>query len=229
MHSHISDACTFACTPKKYRWHAQLISYIHSFLKGPVNGEKFGIMISSSMILSCITPEQGTRHLPSLPIITKLELNKFKECHYAHCTSSTLYSWLKDIFGESWPSDNPPTIQVIMKGIDRLVLKFTKLQKQPSSSTKEIIISSFLKEEYALPKSRCGNQCQIKSFSQDHNSEIEQYQEQVQQLKLQLYASNRNAKKRQGRRDALKEEQKVNIRIQKTKYPVIKKNLSSRE
>ena len=110
-----------------------------------MNADKFGIMISSSMPLSCITPEQGTkRHLPSLPIITNevvLELNKFKECHYAHCTSSTLYSWLKDIFGESWPCDNPPTIQAILKGIDRLVFKFKKLQKQPSSSTKNIKFS----------------------------------------------------------------------------------------
>ena len=177
------------------------------------------------MLLSCITPEQGTKHLPSLPIITNEELNKFKECHYAHCTSSTLYSWLKDIFGESWPCDNPPTIQGIMKGIDRLVFKFKKLQKQPSSSTKEIIISNFLKEEYAPPKSRCGNQCQMKSFSQDHSSEIEQYQEQVQQLKLKLYASNRNAKKRQGRRDALIEEQIANIRIQKSQISCYQKKL----
>ena len=71
-----------------------------------------------------------------------------------------------------------------MKGIDRLVFKFKKLQKQPSSSTKETKISCFLKEEYALPKSRCGNQCQMKSFSQDHNSEIEQYQEKYSNLSL---------------------------------------------
>ena len=179
------------------------------------------------MLLSCITPEQETKHLPSQQIITNevvLELDKFKEYHYAHCTSSTLYSWLKDIFGESWPCDNPPTIQAITKGIDRLVFKFKRLQKQPSSSTKEIIISSFLKEEYALPKSRCGNQCQMKSLSLDHSSEIEKYQEQVQQLKLKLYASNRNAKKRQSRQDALIEEQRQISEFRKAKYPIIKKN-----
>ena len=194
-----------------------------------MNGDKFGaIPISSSMLLSCITPEQATKHLPSLPIITNevvLELNRFKECHYAHCTSSTLYSWLKDIFGENWPCDNPPTIQAIMKGIDRLVFKFKKLQKQPSSSTKETKISCFLKEEYALPKSRYGNQCQMKSFSQDHNSEIEQYQEKIQQLKLKLYASNRNARKRQGRRDALIEEQKASIKVQHNQISRYQKKL----
>ena len=87
------------------------------------------------MLLSCITPEQATNHLPSLPIITNEVVLGFKECHYAHCTSSTLYSWLNDIFGENWPHDNPPTIQAIMKSIDRLVCKI------PSSSTKEIKIS----------------------------------------------------------------------------------------
>ena len=191
-----------------------------------MNGNEFGV--SSSMLLSCITPEQATKHLPSLPIITNevvLELNRFKECHYAHCTSSTLYSWLNDIFGENWPHDNPPTIQAIMKSIDRLVCKLKKLQKQPSSSTKEIKISSFLKEEYTLPKSRCGNQCQMKSFSHDHNSEIEQHQEKVQQLKLKLYALNRNAKKRQGRRDALIEEQKANIKFQKNQISRYQKKI----
>ena len=45
-------------------------------------------------------------------------------------------------------------------------------------------ISSFLKEEYAPPKSSCGNQCQMKSFSQDHKSEIEQYPEQGMDMRI---------------------------------------------
>lgn len=177
------------------------------------------LRVSSSMLLSCITPELATKHLPSLPIITNeiiLELNKFRECH--HCTSSTLHSWMNGIYGKNWPHDNPPSIQAIIKSVDRLVFKLKKLQKQRSSSRKEIIISSFLKEEYTLPKSRCDDcRCQMKSGSQEHedfDNEMEEYKENLQQLKLKLYASNRNAKKRQNRRDALIEEQNTNIKFQ---------------
>ena len=58
----------------------------------------------------------------------------------------------------------------------------------------------------------------MKSCSQEHyencDSKMEEYQENLQQLKLKLYAANRNAKKRQDRRDALIEEQKTNIKFQ---------------
>ena len=83
--------------------------------------------------------------LSEVPVVSNeliLELARFKH-RYPECTFKTLYSWIKDIYGDKWPLPDSPTCIAIIKSIERLDARFLKLKKQHSSVNKEIEISNF--------------------------------------------------------------------------------------
>ena len=63
-------------------------------------------------------------------------LVKFKNLH-PKCTFNVVYRWIRDINGEKWPLPDSPTCQAIVRSIDRLPLRFSKLKKQHNSSERK--------------------------------------------------------------------------------------------
>ena len=99
--------------------------------------------ITSSMLLEHVTK------LPELEKVTDeivLELVHFKD----HTRECTLYLWIKQLYGKSWP-EKPPTIQAIARSISRLSARLAKLRKQHSSPEKDSSICEFLQQEFILP------------------------------------------------------------------------------
>ena len=82
--------------------------------------------ITSSMLLEHVTK------LPELEKVTNeivLELVHFKD-HTRECSFQTLYLWIKQLYGKSWP-EKPPTIQAIARSISRLSARLAKLSTVP--------------------------------------------------------------------------------------------------
>lgn len=109
--------------------------------------------IDEKVLLSYVGTE-SVKHLEELPFVTNelvLNLVKFKHLH-PKCTFNVIYSWIRDIYGEKWPQPDSPTCQAIIRCIERLTARFSKLKKQHTSSEKEQALNDFLQDEFLLPK-----------------------------------------------------------------------------
>ena len=103
------------------------------------------IGVTSSVLLSYLDDDQV--RMASVPCITNeivLELYHFNGNKL--CTYYTLWQWLASLFGDYWPKDNFPTVNVVRQSVFRLVEK-----KLPSCEDKATQISLFLREKYSLP------------------------------------------------------------------------------
>lgn len=150
--------------------------------------------------------------LPEIDAVTNkivLELAKFKDFH--QCTFKTLYKWIKDLFGVKWPPNEAPTLPAIVKSIERLRAQLMNLKKHHTSIQKDQLIAEFLQQNFVLPKLGLSHG-RVIHFSPAKNSKVrpEQYKE----LKKKIYSINRNANKRLKRREAVIEQQKVQLHSQ---------------
>ena len=68
------------------------------------------------------------------------------------CTYHTFKNWLAALFGESWPGDHLPTVKALRQSVISLSSRLSKFKKERNSKVKEAFISSFLDEEYCLPR-----------------------------------------------------------------------------
>ena len=171
-----------------------------------------------------ITPSMLLEHVTKLPELEKvtneivLELVHFKD-HTRECSFQTLYLWIKQLYGKSWP-EKPPTIQAIARSISRLSARLAKLRKQHSSPKKDFSICEFLQQEFILPsiglrhgrvqhfspKRTASSSKRVVTASSDEKLCLE--------MKTKMYAITRNANKRLKRREALISEQKECIENQ---------------
>ena len=75
-----------------------------------------------------------------------LELLKFKNLH-SQCTFKVFFSWLKDLYGETWPHEAAPTPKAATKSVRRLMVIYQNLKKRDICA-----VAEFLEREYELPK-----------------------------------------------------------------------------
>lgn len=141
-----------------------------------------------------------------------LELSRLKDAT-PRCSFSMLLDWLRKIYGSRWPTESPPTLQAVTKSIERLKAKHSKLKKIRDVNRRESEVTSWLHEEYYLPKLGLhkGQVCQFaspmptqpppKPSSKPDNDS-----------KQKEYAINRNANKRKRRQEALIREQRKTIK-----------------
>ena len=170
--------------------------------------------IDEKVLLSYIGDPDSVCHLEELPIVTNelvLNLVKFKHLH-PKCTFNVVYCWIRDIYGEKWPLPDSPTCQAIIRCIERLTARFSKLKKQHTSSEKDLALDDFLQDEFSLPKLAFRKGKVIK-FSPTRPSKKKE-SEVCKDMKQKLYAINRNANKRLKRRDAKILEQERRIKEQ---------------
>ena len=171
--------------------------------------ENYGI--DEKVLLSYLGDPEGVQHLEELPFVTNelvFSLVKFKHLH-PKCTFNVVYHWIRDIYGEKWPLPDSPTCQAIIRCIERLTARFSKLKKQHTSSDKDIALDDFLRDEFSLPKLGFRKGKVIK-FSPTRPSK--KYESKAcKDMKEKLYAINRNANKRLKRRDAkiLEQERRI--------------------
>ena len=95
-----------------------------------------------------------TSHLHPVDTVTNqlvLELVKFQEKH-AECSQVMTCRWIRKLFGEKWPSEDEPTTQAIIKSLERLQAKYSRLKKQREGKDKCVSILTFHEQEYSLPK-----------------------------------------------------------------------------
>lgn len=180
--------------------------------------------IYAAQLLSYLSKDT-TEHLMELDLVTNalvLELAHFKDKH-SQLTFKLLHSWVKELFGTSWP-EQPPTHQAISRSIERLSAKLSKLKKQSSSEEKDGIIHEFLQQEFVLPRLgfRSGR---IVRFSPVKRSSGKLTRE-TQELKQKMYAVTRNANKRLKRRQVIIEQQKSCIKQQKETIRTYEKQLT---
>ena len=143
-----------------------------------------------------------------------LELTRFKDLH-SQCNFKTLYDWLKDLFGLKWPQKEAPTSHAVAKGIERLRAQLRNLKKRHTSAEKDQLIAEFLQQDFLLPRLGLGlnsGRARIVHFSPAKSSRPELTQEeQYRELKKKMYSITRNANKKLKRREAVIEQQKVQI------------------
>ena len=165
--------------------------------------------LTESMLLS-----HSLQHpLPEVSVITNgliPDLVKFKNEHHG-ITYKVLYQWVEEIYGE-WPYPESPTCEAIVRCIERLTAKVIKIKKQHSSVEKDELMSQFLQDEFSLPKLgfRKGK---VVNFSPPRKTKKQPLAnpdsalEACKEMKQRMYAMNRNANKRQKRREALIQKQ----------------------
>ncbi len=131
------------------------------------------------------------------------ELHHFKDKH--QCTYKDLHCWLRDLYGIKWPTSAAPTHQAILKSLQQLKAKLSKLKKQNHKDriSSAVSVSVFLKEEYCLPK--LGYQGgQFITFSPLRKPKAPAQTEcgdKYKELQQRMYANTRNANKRLKRRE----------------------------
>ena len=180
-----------------------------------IGDNNFGL--SESMLLSYVeSGDMCSKHLPQLPAVTNeliLELVKFKNKH-SECTYKTFHRWLIDIYGERWPQPDSPTYQAITRSVERLNARLTKIKKQHSCGEKEEVLSSFMQEEFILPKlgfhkGKVVNYSPTTSKSASSHDKINI--QQIKEAREKAYAIKRNANKRLKRKEAIIQTQKDRI------------------
>ena len=180
-------------------------------------------LLTSSMLLEHVTK------FPELEKVTN-ELVHFKD-HTRECSFQTLYLWIKQLYGKSWP-EKPPTIQAIARSISRLSARLAKLRKQHSSPEKDSSICEFLQQEFILPSIglRHGR---VQHFSPKRSSKrvvtASSDEKLCKEMKTKMYAITRNANKRLKRREALISEQKECIENQKAMIKSYKRKMKAAE
>ena len=112
--------------------------------------------VSSSTLLSFTRSDKSNCSI--LPVssanITNevvLELHGFMYRH-SDCTYKTLYEWLSALHGEDYWPQPPPTVKSITQSAKRLLARFEKLKKLPSSTEKTERVKVFLNDPYTLPR-----------------------------------------------------------------------------
>ena len=194
--------------------------------------------ISASMLLSYVPRIDDKQQLPQVPVSIKLifELEMFKDQNPG-CTFRTFYGWIQSLFGETWPEENPPTLQAFTKSVERLKAKLAKLKKQHSSSDKEVAISGFLRENYTLPKFGV-QRGRVLHFSPVKQIVVEEGKEdkagakknmKTREYQQKLYAIARNTNKRIRRRDQIIEDQKQQLISQKKNITAYQKQIDRTE
>ena len=169
--------------------------------------ENYGIVLLSYLG----DPAESVQHLEELPFVTNelvLSLIKFKHLH-PKCTFNVVYRWIRDIYGEKWPLPDSPTCQAIIRCIESLTARFSKLKKQHTSSKKDMALDDFLRDEFSLPKLGFRKGKVIK-FSPTRPSKKYESKD----MKEKLYAINRNVNKQLKSRDARILEQERRIKEQ---------------
>ena len=184
--------------------------------------------IDSSSLLSYLS-SQSIKQLPEVDSETIsngliLELLRFKDQH-SQCTFKILYSWVRDLYGKSWPYESPPTSKAITKSIRRLMEVSQKFKKEKSYKSRKV--AEFLQQEYTLPKLGI-HKGKVVHFSpakksqegidiNDHDQlakKIAYSQKKVTEVRQKMYAANRNANKKLKRREVVIAQQKASITSQ---------------
>ena len=176
--------------------------------------------ITSSKLLSYETLNiSHLQELPGIPNGLVIELLLYKDRN-SFCSFKTLQAWIRDIYGKRWPTTEAPSPTAIAKSIERLKAKLTKLRKQHNSIEKQERISSFLQEEYSLPRLGIHNG-KLHQFSPTKKVEPKNVD-----LTQKMYSITRNANKRIKRRDAIIEKQKQTIMMYESKLKRTESQLS---
>ena len=63
-----------------------------------------------------------------------------------------MYYWIKDVYDKKWPEKEAPTCHAITRSNERLTARFNKLKIKNNIIPEIETITTFLQEEYALPK-----------------------------------------------------------------------------
>ena len=120
-----------------------------------IGGALQKLKITSSTLLSFMDFSVNAEDccLPPISMVTNevvLDLYHFM-CRYSRCTYKILTQWLLYLYGDKWPSDNPPSVKAVTQSIKRLLAKLDKLKKLPNSIDKQQKISCLLNEQFSLP------------------------------------------------------------------------------
>lgn len=163
-------------------------------------------------------------HLLEVEPITNemvLELAAFKDKY--QCTFKMLHQWIKELFGKRWP-EKAPTCQAIIKSVERLRARLSKLKKVPTAfEGKEEKILELLQEDFTLPSlGFCGGK--VVRFSS-----VKKSADETKELKKKMYAITRNANKRLKRKEATICKQKSCIDAQQEKISIYEKKSQGAE
>ena len=165
------------------------------------------------MLLSYVGDTGSVQHLKELPFVTNELVSSLVKFNHLHpkCRINVVYRWIRDIYGAKWPLPDSPTCQAIIRCIERLTARFSKLKKHNTYGEKEMAVNDFLQDEFFLPKLgfRTGK---VVKFSPTRLKiyESEAYKD----MKQKLYAIDRNANKQPKCRDTKLLEQEKCIKEQ---------------
>ena len=220
-----------------------------------VGGALQKLKITSSTLLSFMDSSVSAEDvcLPPISMVTNevvLDLYHFM-CRHSRCTYKTLTQWLLCLYGDKWPSDNPPSVKAITQSIKRLLAKVDKLKKLPNSTDKQQKISCLLNEQYSLPHIFvCSELQSVEELSADSSEEIvslrtvnEELCCQLAELKMlepavdpnvkllreKMYSLQRNTNKKLGRRDKAISEQSERIDKQKLELDKLQRKFTQME